>query len=973
MLRKIPFNRKLLSSCIAASLVLGADVSLAQEELEEVLVTGIRSSLDRAIDIKREAVSVVDSISAEDIGKLPDVTVTDALQRVTGVQIRRDAGEGTTVNVRGTPQVAVFLNGEQYLSAGAIESAQPDFADIPAELLSGVDVIKSSEAKTLSGGMSGTINLKSRRPFELVEGWTFAGLGEINDGSYVSEKGHKVAAFAGFNDDKFGALLTVSESNANLANYRYGMFNDWWYRGYHEDGSWPGYPEVDVTGDGDTNDAILGTIDYGITNRTSERDRLGINGTLQFQATDNVELIADIFYTKMDQYQRANGLVADNAWAEYDWLKPLQLTNRGPSAEGHTNEDLYTTTVFDLNALRVTAKAESRVEKRESLNTNFQANFIFSDNLTATARYIHANAENNSTANIADANITSGAQHGLNTRVAGVEAPVHPSGEGPGRVLVHADMSGTYPSYVYPDGFANELSDYGLVSTFSDLNVNEESTLDVFRFDGKLEFDNGSFEFGYRYHSRDVSREDYDFIAPFTDNDADGNPTTAYAKWKDSGLAIAGDGSDTIGKTWNFTELDSMGYIHQLSDFGPASSGESYYFIDPEVLDDAYGFQESLYPGNTTVINNARSYEINEKSHTGYIQTNLSGELGVPYDANFGVQIVRTFLDIDQVIAGPDNSVVYVDGQEYPGIGGARGPAIGDRETKRNYTDFLPRFNVSFDIQEDMKLRFAYTKTMTQLSANDLGLGLSLTFNNNTDLGVFEVVSGSQDGNPDMNPWRANNYDLSYEWYFSETSIIAAGLFYFEVDEYIATQTEPVQGVPDSDGVVRNNGIDVTSRVNAEGGTIQGMELGYQQAFDFLPGVLSGLGATLNYTWADGEGGDNDFYGSRMPIADYSEHQFNGILWYEYEGLQARLAYNYRSERYIGKPWNDGHPAAWWSAPTSYIDASVSYQFMENYTVYLQGSNITEEYEESYMQWEDVIVNQNVYEARYALGLRVKF
>jgi len=977
MSRTIPFKRKILATCIAASTVVTADIAFAQEDaMEEVVVTGIRASLNRAIDIKRDATSVVDSISAEDIGKLPDVTIADALQRVTGVQIRREAGEGTTVNVRGTPQVGMFLNGEQFLSASSIETAQPDFADIPAELLSGVDVIKSSQAKTLSGGMSGTIDLKSYRPSDFDDGWTFSASAELNDGSYTDESGQRVVGFAGFNDDRFGALLTVAQSSSKMANFRYGMFNDWWYRGYHEDGdaNWPGWqPPEDITGDGDTNDAILGTIDYGVTNRSTERDRLGVNGTLQFQATDKVELIADFFYTEMDQYQRANGLVADNAWAQYDWIEPDQLTNRGPSAEGHTNEDLYTTTVFDLNALRITAKAESRVEKRQALNTNFQANIEFTDSFSGTVRYIHADAENKTTQNIADANITSGEQHNLNMRNNGVESPVHPDGVGPDRVRVAADMSGKYPQYTYPDGFASELSQYGLVSTFSDLNVNEESSLDVFRMDGRFEFENGSVEFGYRYGNRDVSRLDYDYIAPFTENDENGDPLTAYAKWKDSGIAIDGAGGDTIGKTWSFTELDEMGYIHQVSDFGPASSGESYYFINPEVLDDAYAFQEGLYPGNTTVTNHARSYGISEKNHTGYIQANLEGELGVPYDANFGVQVVRTFLDIDQTIAGPDNSVVYVDGQEFPGISGARGPAIGEFETRRDYTDFLPRFNIAFDVQDDMKVRFAYTKTMTQLSANDLGLGLSLTFNNNTDLGVFEVVSGSQDGNPYMDPWRSDNYDLSYEWYFSDTSLVNVGLFYLDVNEYIATEVIQVEGVPDSDGVVRNDGIDITTRDNSEGGTIMGVELGYQQAFDFLPSFWSGLGTTLNYTWADGEGGDYDFYDTRMPIADYSEHQFNGILWYQYEGFQARLAYNYRSERYIGRPWNDGHPAAWWSSPTSYMDMSISYDFLEHYTVYLQGSNITEEYEESYMQWEDIIVDQNIYEARYALGFRAKF
>jgi outer membrane receptor protein involved in Fe transport len=107
-------------------------------------------------------------------------------------------------------------------------------------------------------------------------------------------------------------------------------------------------------------------------------------------------------------------------------------------------------------------------------------------------------------------------------------------------------------------------------------------------------------------------------------------------------------------------------------------------------------------------------------------------------------------------------------------------------------------------------------------------------------------------------------------------------------------------------------------------------------------------------------------------MADNSEHQLNAILWYEYEGWQTRLAMNYRSERLIGVPSNDGNRAAWWAAPTTFIDASVSYDITDNITVYLQGTNLTEEFEETYMQWKDVMVNQSIFEARYMFGVRAR-
>lgn len=134
------------------------------QQLTTVVVTGVRGSEQKSIDLKRYAESIQDSIAAEDIGKLPDTTISDSLQRITGVQIDREGGEGTSVNIRGLPQVGTLLNGEEFITSGSIVSVQPDFGDIPSQLFSGADVIKSSTASLLNTGITGTIDLKTRRP-----------------------------------------------------------------------------------------------------------------------------------------------------------------------------------------------------------------------------------------------------------------------------------------------------------------------------------------------------------------------------------------------------------------------------------------------------------------------------------------------------------------------------------------------------------------------------------------------------------------------------------------------------------------------------------------------------------------------------------------------------------------------------------------------------------------------------------------
>ena len=164
------------------------------EELKELTVTGVRASQIRAIEVKRLAPSIQDSISAESIGQLPDVTITDALQRITGVQINRDAGVGTSVDVRGLPQVGTMLNGEVFISPDQIDSQQPDFTTLPATLFNQVDVIKSPTAGQTAGGISGSLNLHTFRPWDLPTGFTYSYSADGERGSTTRKTGRRPAA-----------------------------------------------------------------------------------------------------------------------------------------------------------------------------------------------------------------------------------------------------------------------------------------------------------------------------------------------------------------------------------------------------------------------------------------------------------------------------------------------------------------------------------------------------------------------------------------------------------------------------------------------------------------------------------------------------------------------------------------------------------------------------------------------------------
>ncbi|MDP2560042.1 TonB-dependent receptor [Psychrobium sp. 1_MG-2023] len=951
------------------------------KDVEVIDVRGIRASTTKNLNTKRFADSVVDSISAEDIGKLPDVTIADSLQRVPGIQIRRSAGEGSTINVRGMPQVTTLLNGEQFLSAGSLTTVQPDFTDIPSALVGGMDVIKSSNASTLAGGISGTINLKTRRPLDLDEGTTLLGSTEFTQGSYSDETDNKTMAFAGYNGGDIGVIVTVSKDKSNLANYRLGSTNHDWGMAPFEGGTCWYCPSQPLNNDGDDDDAEFTYVSYGNVNRFTERERLGANLTLQAQLTDSLEFVGDVFYTDMDDADRQQGLMADNAWGgHWAWQDQHDPINRGLTPGG---KNFYTAQDITLNAPRVVAHSESHTNKRESTNINLELNYQGDGPLSGSFRYINGSADRSHTENVAQGYMTNGLAHGLQRNDGDGARPVNPDGYGPGTIPVGLDYTGSHPTLSVPsiDGevFGSNINRYALSSTYSENNFDEEAALDIVRLDGKYEFDTEHLKavnFGVRFGDREVTRQEYVLLAPIASPDGS---ESIDIMWKDQGLALydtdgsggapsstAGDLTVGAGNLIRYSELPK-GWVQQTSDFGPVSPG-TFYFIDPRKLDDPFAFQNTFYPGNKRAATPGTSFKVSETTQNLFVQADLGND---NYSANVGFQYIKTELDIVQNLVGDPVC------QACPG---KVAEDLGDVVTKKEYSDFLPSFNLSTNLTEDLIFRAAWGKTMTRLDLADVAGGLSISRSRAGDeLAAREGISpdlliatnAQMQGNPDLQPWRATNTDLSLEWYYSPSALVSIGLFNVQLESFIESSSWTAE-LPDADGVVRRE-VAVTGLDNAPGGTISGAEFAYQQAFDFLPDMWSGLGAGFNYTYSDSESGRVDFNGEQLPLQDNSKHSANAVLWYEKDGLQLRLATNYRSKRLASLSGVGGlepNGLAIWTEPTTYVDISASYDINENVSVYLSGSNLTEEYEVNYAQWSDNQISQNVYERRMTIGIR---
>ncbi|MER2490560.1 TonB-dependent receptor [Catenovulum sediminis] len=1007
-----------------------------QEEQEVIVVRGIRGSLVASMANKRFANSVVDTITATDIGKLPDATIADSLQRITGVQISRSGGEGSSANIRGVAQVMTTLNGEQMLSAGSVTTVQPNFADIPSTMVSGIDVIKSSEAKTLTGGISGTIDLKTNRPFKLDEGYTVLGKVEATQGSMGKETDKTFSAFAGYNlDNKIGATLNLSYADVYLADYLVGSAGGDWGANASETS---GFVEsnIDATGDGDTNDVFYAFQGHQAANRFIDRERMGANASFQYQLTDALQLTADVFYTEMDEHQYTAGFIASNSWQSvWGWFTPTMedgiLTGATPHEkiiEGEVVDgNYYSFQSGELQARRTMVHSETDWIKKEALNTNLELSYE-GDSFTANLRWAHGEASNNNQLSVVDAYINDGCQAGATYKSAEylatpedqrtcAQSPVNPWGY-KGELATLPDgtpVEGSFtqipigisytadnqhwdlPMMPTADGTGEErlgsnINRYSVTSS-NLTGTNSNATLDVLRLDTKWFIDGNfvqSIDTGVRYGIREIEKTGWIGGVAKTNQYGD----AFLARWKDS-ASQAPTTLESYIPLISFTDPLMDGKITQISDFQGSSGLDGLYFVDPKAMDNPLEYHNAVYGTNIQAPDAANTYDLEETTSTFYVQANIDGELSggtidIPFSGNIGFRYIRTEFDINQSETGSDNIATF-NGQDYIMAGslGMLATPAGKLNTPRSYNDLLPAINISFDLDSDEKLRFAYNKTMTTHNTDQLAGGITVNriigCNIQQDDGssVFCATSASQKGNPYLDPWRSSNIDLSYEWYFSETGMFNIGAFYMDIESFIV-QSEVELPIPDTDGVVRGyvpenpprfkGTVTTTTPANSpDGGTIRGLEVGYQQGFDFLPGKLSGLGLTANYTWSPSTSGSVDYYGKDTPMSDNSEHQANLAVWYEKDGLQARIASNYRSKKFISiRNVNNEYQFAKFQEPTLYVDASVSYDFNEQITLSLQGTNLTEESQAQYFQWEDMVDKRYYNERRLTLGLQVR-
>ncbi|WP_443748516.1 TonB-dependent receptor [Asticcacaulis solisilvae] len=1007
-----------------------------------VIVKGVRGSQLRTVELKKKAIAQVDAISAEDIGKLPDVTIADSLQRVSGVQIVRDAGEGAAVNIRGLAQTITLFNGEQYLSAGNIGQAQANFLDVPSQLLNSVVVYKSTDPRTPLAGVSGTIDLQTRRPFQFAKGVTLTGAAERSRGDYTKGNDYSVNALFNWRNDRVGFLVTAAASDSNLGN-NYSGFGG----GVFSENDW---------GQGNAEDYIS-PHGFEIYNRAIERKRTGVNAAFQAKLGEGWTLTAETFYTHLEEHNRAVGLNISNRWdgaAFGTWLTPTAHTDTG-LADGN-GTPWWNVSQYDINAQWLNSFTVNRTNHNDATNFNLELKYDNGGKFTMESRFVGGRAHRLSMngqvqGDLSNWQYSSAAPNEFtlfrdaNDRTRGTFYPSsicsqYPASQRSNSItgsaggcylnpnplgyesnpLLHVNSSGgtlAFSGFEDPmartgglgagkstaDYMAN-LGSYKVAAYSSEGNNDAHSDLQVARMDGHYKFDEKLFglftkvDAGVRTSERGVDVEQFHLFSSFYANtgvqminDSHGNPVPVgaagcAAQWKaidvvmNNPLCSAGEyvpNSDhsagapaTIfqGYTVNKpTALDTYNPVTFVTGLGgkTASGIPGFWAVDPKAFDDEEAFMNKVFGKAVRTPVPGQSFDVQLKEDSAYVAGEFEKSI---FSGNVGVRVIRTNLRVRQNVTSPV-AVPYGDDNF----------DNGDQVSERHYVDVLPSFNLNADVTENLKLRFAWSKTMQPLDLGNYGGGVSIATNDDPAHNRRVVTSVSFGGNPNLDPWRSTDTDFSAEYYLGRASMVNLALFNLDIKSFV-TPGQILSGPCDyqnSDNTC-SGVVQINLPLQGSGGQVQGLELGGKFAFkDFWDaGLFSNFGVDTNMTLSPSHAQQVGLDGKRLPFVDNSKTLYNLVGWYQDEKLQVRVAYNYRSERLRSVSVLNGNSnVPTFADPTGFVDLNATYNINDHLSLYLNGSNVTGEVEKYYYHFgkSKQFSYENEFESRYTVGIRAKW
>ena len=807
--------------------------------VETITVQGIRESLEKSIETKRNADALVEVVTAEDIGKMPDKNIADAVQRLPGVTISSQSGgsggfdENDRVSLRGTnPSLTQTLVNGHYISSGdwfvldqvGLVGRSVSFSLLPSELVSQVIIRKSATADLVEGGVAGAVDIITRKPLQFRKQVTV----EASVGTVYADLPDKW-------DPQVNGLINWKNDAGNVGVMVQGFYEK---RHLRRDGQEIlGYAQVAPGSPLATARPDLANVFYptliGSALFEQERERRG--GLIDVQVKPSREF--EIDFTAFGSHMEATNY--NRNWMFWG-SRVIGSDNRVPSAYTVRNGTLVAATW--PNAGTPGNNAQYAIVDQiyrpgtfsETSFVNLDAKWLVADRLTIAGRIgtTEGKGETPKQAVFEGDVFNTGASYSMN----GIGSPVDmafPSGN-------PANFAGTALDWIFGASPAKtrDREKYGQI-------------------DGDWGFDRGAFsnvKFGARFaeHKREthqVAQGPLFSADPF----APGN----LPRW--NGETYPGDFGNRLGGNWprNVWQIDA-GELERW--------GDVYSNRDP--------LTRQFWPGE---------FSMTEKAAAGYLMANFEGP---GWFANAGVRYVKTTEEVTVNTAVDAN--VCAPLAPCPQVPGAiTTSAFGTfyrRVVENDYNDWLPSANLRLDLNKQMVLRFAAARTMAKPDFSALGGAVTADDTTRTGNG----------GNPNLKPIRSTNLDAAFEWYYAPRALLQAGVFHMDLDNYVAFGTYQTQLLNIRTGQFET--YTISAPVNSKG-RVSGIELGWQQPLGM------GFGFQANYTYADAKEKRSCAAGENPCITDLvgaSQNTYNLVGYYENHGFGARLAYTYRSAFFVG-------------------------------------------------------------------------
>lgn len=902
-------------------------------ELEEVVVRGIRGSLKRAADIKRNSDAIVDAISAEELGKFPDINVAESLSRITGVAVTRTrGGEGQFVTVRGLGEEfnGVTFNGR--LLATENEGREFSFDVIASELIAGAQVFKTTTAKQGDGSLGGLVNINSAKPLD-NPGFQASGSIATQYEELADDFGPRFSGVISntFNNDTVGILASVSYQKRNartdVAESNFLIFP------VQVDSNGEAAQNLDTNGDGltDNTGAQILTNEgrfNGFSGFVAEQERERIGGTLafQYQPSDSFGLTLDALYTKFETPSEINGYSFFPTAFGQGFVTNAQLN------------DANQVVSFDSNAFAYDALSRRNEGDNDTIAFGANAEWLLTDRsqlvLDASYSKSEGQRDNLGSASGSGAFFSFGVGGGsVRQSLTGREVP---------------DFQFNVPN---PNGSGNNLQpgqlrpeDYRLHFGRNDIVLVEDEVQSL-KADYELDFsDTSKLSIGGDYVAREkVTRA-------FTN-------TTVACTLCGYAIPFSGNGASIAGLVTGQAPSDFLSGIS-------ANIPRNFDTFDINVVQASY-IANAPAGTYTPTINEAGSTNIDEQVLGIYAQYDFAGEaFGLPYQANIGARLSKT----DLTSTGFGNELTDIQGIDLLSDGNNQNFLIGASRPvsiDSDYTNFLPSFNIAFDLNENMILRGGLSSSVSRPTLTSLSTSFIVTSQNRGG----EAITSN---NPELEAIESNNLDLSLEWYGDNGTSASAAIFYKDISNFVTQRvtTETlsipfrVQGMNGafSPAVVTPIGFRIQRPENGDDAEILGLEIGGQYFAE------NGWGVAANVTLTDSEATSAGIVSELENISDFAA---NLSVFYENDRWSGRVSVNNRSEYLVGQTAEGGRDE--FVDDFTQVDLSFTYNISDALTLYLEGINVLDEPFFRFSETRDLLESYEENGARYVLGLRGNF